>query len=360
MGVRVADFHYDLPPDRIAQHPTPERDQSRLLVLDRGSRRWRHQGFRDLSDWLRPGDLLVLNDSRVMAARLRGRKAGSGGEIEVLLAEAVGVNDWWVMLRPGKRVRAGTVVEFPDRREAGAVVRATVTDKSAEGLYRVRFEQARDIVADLPRLGEVPLPPYITRDAGGPDATDAARYQTVYAGPPGSVAAPTAGLHFTTKFLDGLRRRGIETAWVTLHVGLGTFAPVKTAEVEAHRMHEEVFVLSADTAATVASARREGRRVVAVGTTVLRVLEHLGAVADPPWAAQRGRTRIFIHPPYRFRVVDALVTNFHLPESTLLMLVSAFADPGGTEGRALMLEVYADAVRERYRFFSYGDAMFIH
>ena len=356
--MRTADFHYELPPELIAQTPASERDQSRLLVFQRPAGQVTHRQFRDLPSFLQAGDVLVLNDSRVIPARLRGEKPGTGGQLEVLLTEETAVNDWWVMLRPGKRVRAGT--QFFLRSPAGEVtsIAATVLAKDAAGRCRLRFAGVANVADELDALGEVPLPPYIERN-GAPFSWDRERYQTVFARPPGSVAAPTAGLHFTATRLDELRRAGVDVRFVTLHVGLGTFAPVKAVRLENHVMHEESFELSGATADAIARARHAGGRVVAVGTTTVRVLETVAAENDGSLRATRGRTRIFIRPPFRFRVADALVTNFHLPESTLLMLVSAFATPGETGGRERMLAAYAEAVRERYRFFSYGDAMLI-
>ena len=356
--VRTADFHYELPPELIAQTPAPERDQSRLLVFQRPAGQVTHGQFRDLPSCLRAGDVLVLNDSRVIPARLRGEKPGTGGQLEVLLTQENAVNDWWVMLRPGKRARAGT--RFLLRSPAGKVtsITASVLAKEADGRCRLRFDGVANVAEALDALGEVPLPPYIQR-IGAPSSLDRERYQTVFARPRGSIAAPTAGLHFTVAMLDRLRSVGVDVQFVTLHVGLGTFAPVKAGRVEDHVMHEESFELGAATAAAINRAKRDGRRVVAVGTTTVRVLESVAAANDDTLRATCGRTRIFIHPPFRFRVADALVTNFHLPESTLLMLVSAFATPGETRGRELMLAAYAEAVRERYRFFSYGDAMLI-
>lgn len=370
-----SDFHYDLPPELIAQTPTPWRDGSRLLVLHRAGGRLEHRRFLDFPAYLRRGDLLVLNDSRVIPARLRGFKPHSGGELEVLLVEENAVNDWWAMLRPGKRVRAGTKIEFvrvPEGAGRGARgmgreargtrsagdLDATVVAKNAEGHCRLRFDGPADVRDVLDVFGEVPLPPYIERD-GSPSAEDRERYQTVFARPPGSVAAPTAGLHFTPELLARLTAMGVEVRFVTLHVGLGTFAPVKADRLEDHVMHEESFELSAETAVAVNAAKREGRRVIAVGTTSVRVLESAAAQSSASLDALRGRTRLFLHPPQTFRVVDSLLTNFHLPESTLLMLVSAFAAPGETRGRDLVLAAYAEAVRERYRFFSYGDAMLL-
>ncbi|MBI3877420.1 MAG: tRNA preQ1(34) S-adenosylmethionine ribosyltransferase-isomerase QueA, partial [Verrucomicrobia bacterium] len=318
-----------------------------------------HRQFRDLLDFFYEGDVLVLNDSRVIPARLRGVKPVSGGQIEILLLEENAVNDWWVMLKPGKRVRAGTRIQFSDTRGSPTNVDAVVLEKNFEGHCRVKFSGVSNITETLDLLGETPLPPYITRDAASRGATDRERYQTVFARPPGSVAAPTAGLHFTPQLLDEIRARGVRVCFVTLHVGLGTFAPVKADRLAEHAMHEERFFLGAETAQEINAAKREGRRVIAVGTTSVRVLESVAAQNDGALGETSGRTRIFIHPPFRFRVVDSLVTNFHLPQSTLMMLVSAFAAPGELRGREMTLAAYAEAVRERYRFFSYGDAMFI-
>jgi S-adenosylmethionine:tRNA ribosyltransferase-isomerase len=357
--VRTVDFDYPLPPELIAQQPAPARDQSRLLVLHHASGAVEHRLFRDLPALLRAGDVLVFNDSKVVPARLRGVKAGGGGEIEILLLEENSPNDWWVMLRPGKRVRAGTEIHFPAARAGLDSVSAVVREKNPEGHCRLEFRGVTDLPALLEERGEVPLPPYIERNPGASSVADRERYQTVFARQAGSVAAPTAGLHFTEALLAGLRGRGVETHFVTLHVGLGTFAPVKAETVEEHVMHEERFTLPAATATALNRAREEGRRIIAVGTTSVRVLESVAAQHEGRLVATQGRTRIFIHPPFRFRVVDALLTNFHLPQSTLLMLVSAFASPGETRGRELVLRAYAEAVRERYRFFSYGDAMFM-
>jgi S-adenosylmethionine:tRNA ribosyltransferase-isomerase len=355
--VRTAAFHYDLPPELIAQTPAERRDGSRLLVLRRADGAVAHRAFPDLLEYLRPGDALILNDSRVIPARLRARKPDSGGQVEVLLGEECGRNDWWVMLKPGKRVRPGTRLEFYRPDGSSAPFHATVRAKSDDGLYRLAFAGVPEIQAALDGVGEVPLPPYIARP-DGPRAEDDGRYQTIFARQPGSVAAPTAGLHFTRELLDQARASGVRVGFVTLHVGLGTFAPIKTTEVAAHRMHEEGFELPGETVDLIHATQRGGGRVVAVGTTTVRVLES-AAAAGSPLAAGRGRTGIFIYPPFRFRVVDALLTNFHLPESTLLMLVSAFAAPGEERGRELVLAAYAEAVVRRYRFFSYGDAMLI-
>jgi S-adenosylmethionine:tRNA ribosyltransferase-isomerase len=358
--VLTRDFEFLLPPELIAQHPAAERDQSRLLVLHRDTGRTEHRQFSDLASYFRPGDVLVLNDSRVLPARLRGHKADSGGEIEILLLEENAPSDWWVMLRPGKRVRPGTVLRFQTPDGSATSLQAEVIGKNAEGWCRLRFSGADDLRAELPRLGEMPLPPYIRRTTPAIEKEDRTRYQTVYAREDGSVAAPTAGLHFTPERLEQLRAGGAEIRFVTLHVGPGTFAPVKSEHLEDHPMHEERFHVPAETAEAVTRARAEGRRIVAVGTTSARVLEGVARAHGGQVVAGAGRTRIFLHPPATFAVVSALLTNFHLPGSTLLMLVSAFAAPGQLqEGRDFVLGAYAEAVRERYRFFSYGDAMLL-
>ena len=353
--MQTADFDFQLPSHLIAQSPAPARDASRLSVLHRSSGTITHQPtFRALLRYLHPGDVLVLNDSRVIPARLRARKPESGGEVEILLLNEVARNEWWAMLRPAKRVRVGALLLLA-RSEAGPVI-AEVLEKAPSGYCRLRFTETTDLRNELDTLGEIPLPPYITRAA---TREDHQRYQTVYADRGGSVAAPTAGLHFTTELLEQIAAAGVEVQRLTLHVGPGTFAPVKAHRVEEHVMHEEQFAVSPATAMSINQARASGRRIIAVGTTTVRVLESVAAQHGGQLVPGEGRTRIFIYPPYRFQVVDALLTNFHLPESTLLMLVSAFAAPGGVEGRELMLRTYAEAVREQYRFFSYGDAMLI-
>ncbi|HKQ39993.1 MAG TPA: tRNA preQ1(34) S-adenosylmethionine ribosyltransferase-isomerase QueA [Verrucomicrobiae bacterium] len=328
--MRASDFDYELPEELIAQTPSGRRDQSRMLVLHRATGKIEHMRFSDLPIYMRPGDVMVFNDSKVIPARLRTAIP----EMEMLLVEEVAPNDWWVMMRPAKRARIGTVIALKEN------VCASVIDTNAEGHRRVKFSGVTNILDVLPQIGEIPLPPYIKRRA---QSGDVERYQTVFARHSGSVAAPTAGLHFTPGVLDRLRERGVQIGFVTLHVGLGTFAPVKVENLEEHTMHEERFSVPVETATAVGSAKR----VIAVGTTTVRVLESTLAKAG------EGRTEIFIHAPFEFRVVDALLTNFHLPRSTLLMLVSAFA------GRELVLTAYAAAVGERYRFFSYGDAMLI-
>ncbi len=357
--MKTADFDFILPPELVAQHPTPLRDASRLMVLNRLENRIEHCKFSDLPGFLRAGDLLVLNDSRVLRARLRGRNAATGGRFEMLLLSENATNDWWAMLRPGKRAQLGTRICLNDQTGRATTLHAEVVATNEEGHRRLRFSGTPDISSDLERLGELPLPPYIKREEPNKNPTDAERYQTVYAAHPGSVAAPTAGLHFTPQLIETIRTLGVAIHHVTLHVGLGTFAPVKADSLASHVMHEERFTIRNDTADAINTAKREGRRVIAVGTTSVRVLESAVDQATGQVSPSSGSTRIFIHPPYRFRIVDALLTNFHLPCSTLLMLVSAFAAPGEAHGREMILAAYQEAIRERYRFFSYGDATFI-
>jgi S-adenosylmethionine:tRNA ribosyltransferase-isomerase len=335
--VLTRDFDYELPDEAIAQQPAP-RGESRLLVLD-GAGQERHRRVRDLPELLSPGDLLVVNDTRVLPARLFGRRAGSGGRVELLLVEKLGPVEWEALAKPGRKARPGTVLELAPG------LTAEVVSKGEDGRHRVRF--SAPVEEHLERRGHVPLPPYIKR----PDtAEDRERYQTVYARRPGAIAAPTAGLHFTAELLDELRRRDVEITEVTLHVGIGTFKPVTAALVHEHVMDRERYEVCAAAAAAVARAREQGGRVVAVGTTVVRTLES-AATADGGVRPGSGTTGLFITPGYRFQVVDVLLTNFHLPRSTLLMLVSAFA------GRERVLAAYREAIAAGYRFYSYGDAM---
>ena len=320
------------------------------MVVDRVGQTISHKHFVDLPDYLKSGDVLVVNNSKVIPARLRGRNLKTGGSFEILLVEEVEKNKWWAMMRPGKRARVGTGVQILDKSHNSSHLTATVCAVNDEGQRQLLFFGVPDLQAELDNLGEVPLPPYIERTA--PNTADKLRYQTVYAEPAGSVAAPTAGLHFTDDLLEKMRKRGVKICSVTLHVGLGTFSPIKTERLDEHAMHFERFAIPDETTNAVREAKASGRRVIAVGTTTVRVLE--GAKG-----AESGRTNIFIHPPFQFNSVDSLVTNFHLPRSTLLMLVSAFADPGGTRGRDLILRAYEEAIARRYRFFSYGDAMLI-
>ncbi len=358
-GLRTDDFYFELPEDLIAQHPVEQRDQSRLMVVNRAAGNWEHLRFRDLLDRLAPGTLLVMNDSRVIPARLRAFHPQTGGQFEILLLEETAINEWWAMMRPGKRAVPGRTVRLKQADASGPAIDATVLGVNAEGHRHLRFTGVPDVKDVLELLGEIPLPPYIRRPEGPSRAEDKSRYQTVYAQNPGSVAAPTAGLHFTPALLTDLRGRGVETATVTLHVGAGTFAPVKAENIEGHVMHSERFCVSRDAAQQIGKALHDRRPVVAVGTTSVRVLESAEEDANGGIASGWGRTNIFIYPPCRFKRVSGLITNFHLPSSTLLMLVSAFASPGDTRGRELILAAYRDAIRERYRFFSYGDAMFL-
>ncbi len=340
--MRTSDFDYHLPEELVAQEPGP-RGASRMLVLERATGVVDHRAVRELPELLREGDLLVVNDTRVMAARVAARRR-TGRRFELLMLEPDFSGDrWQALVRPSSRVRAGERLLLPDGGEAVPL------EALGEGRWRLELRPALD-PERLDRIGSVPLPPYIRRE---PTEDDRERYQTVYAARPGAVAAPTAGLHFTPAVLDALRGRGVETARLTLHVGIGTFRPVSAELVSDHVMHAERYEIAAETAAAVAAARRDGRRVVAVGTTSVRALEGSAAASGgdvvPGWAS----TDLFITPGFRFKVVDALLTNFHLPRSTLLMLVSAFA------GREPVLAAYREAVAQRYRFFSYGDAMLI-
>ena len=356
--VRTADFHYHLPPDLIAQQPAAKRDASRLLVLHRTTGQLEKKAFPALLDYFRPGDVLVLNDSKVIPARLHGVNAKTGGKFEVLLLEETATNDWWAMLRPGKRAPVDAQIRLLNLHGQPTGIISTVTEVNADGHRRLRFSGTQNIFPELDTLGELPLPPYIERH--GELTADRQRYQTVFAGQPGSVAAPTAGLHFTPEILEKIRSLGVQVCFVTLHVGAGTFLPVKAENIADHRMHAERFELGETTVQAVNQAKQSGRRVFATGTTVTRTLESVARQNAGKLNVYKGKTDIFLFPPAAFRIVDALLTNFHLPESTLLMLVSAFAAPGEKDrGRELILSAYAEAIRERYRFFSYGDAMLI-
>jgi len=354
--MRTGDFDFVLPPGLIAQHPAPRRDGSRLLVLHRVNGQIEHQKFPDIRKYFRPGDVLVLNNSRVIPARLRATKARSGGRSEILLLEENALNDWWAMLRPARRIRIGTSLLLCDVNGRATGIRAAVVETNEEGHRRLQFSGTPDIRRELVHLGEVPLPPYITRPNVNADKE---RYQTVFAETDGSVAAPTAGLHFTPELLEQIRADGVKVCFVTLHVGPGTFLPVKTQSLEAHRMHEERFELDEETVHAVNAAKTGGHRIIAVGTTTVRVLESIAVQNGGKLVKNAGKTGIFIYPPFQFQIMDGLLTNFHLPRSTLLMLVSAFAAPGEMRGREMILSAYAEAIRERYRFFSYGDAMLV-
>jgi S-adenosylmethionine:tRNA ribosyltransferase-isomerase len=356
--VRTADFDFDLPPQLIAQHPTRERDGSRLLVMHRDSHKLEHRLFPDLLEYLTPDDLVIMNNSRVFPARLRGANVKTGGRFEMLLLEEVGLNEWWAMLRPGKRARIGTRIVIQTPVGIRTDIEVTVVGQNAEGHRRVQFRGVENILTMTDEIGEIPLPPYITRPEQADLSEDRDRYQTVFASTPGSVAAPTAGLHFTPGLIERLQTRKVPICFVTLHVGLGTFAPVKSVELSGHTMHEERYEVSYETAEAVRRTKARGGRIFSVGTTTLRVLESVAKDRGEVISGS-GRTSIFIYPPYSFKVVDALLTNFHLPRSTLLMLVSAFASPAGRNGREEILRAYAEAINHHYRFFSYGDAMLI-
>jgi S-adenosylmethionine:tRNA ribosyltransferase-isomerase len=338
--LKRTDFHYDLPTELIAQQPLAERSASRLLVVDASTRRFVDRHFTDLPEYLRAGDLLVFNDTRVLQARLYGRKE-TGGAAEILIERVLGRHDALAQIGVSKKPRDGSLIELGD----GTHVR--VLKREGE-FYTLRFESAEPVEKLLARLGRMPLPPYIARDA---EAADEERYQTVYARAPGAVAAPTAGLHFDAPLLERLRAAGVDFGYVTLHVGAGTFQPLRSERVEDHVMHREWLNVGAELVEKIRRTRAAGGRVIAVGTTVVRALE--AARRDGALQPFAGETQIFIFPGYRISSVDALITNFHLPESTLLMLVSSFA------GRDLILDAYRHAVAQRYRFFSYGDAMLI-
>jgi S-adenosylmethionine:tRNA ribosyltransferase-isomerase len=355
-GLRVSDFDFELPEELIAQQPPAERGKSRMLVVDRHSGVLTDSSFASFPSLLQAGDLLVLNDSRVIPARLYARRATSHGKqeatglIEVMLTSPDAAGNWSALVRPGRKVRVSDLLKFASA-DGEVLLQAEVIEHGEFGERLLRFAPVADFFGVLERIGHMPLPPYIHREDAN---TDRERYQTVFATERGSVAAPTAGLHFTPAVLDALTARGVETAKVTLHVGLGTFAPLRVERVDQIHLHRERYTLPAETAAALNRAQTEGRRVVAVGTTAVRTLEHCSQIANgAPLVAHSGETSIFLSPGYRFRVVGALLTNFHLPQSSLLMLVSAFA------GRENVLAAYRHAVAERYRFFSYGDCMFL-
>ena len=338
--MKLSDFMYDLPEERIAQTPMEPRDHSRLMVLHRSTGAIEHRRFDDIIEYLNPGDCLVINETRVIPARLFGERP-SGGACEVLLLKQLGPKRWDTLVRPGKKLKPGAEVIFGDGR-----LRCRVLETTDVGGRIVEFECQGSFEAALDALGEMPLPPYIHEKLKDRD-----RYQTVYARQDGSAAAPTAGLHFTPQLLDRIRAKGVEIVPVLLHVGLGTFRPVKTENIEEHEMHSEYFEVSPEAAAKVNAAKDRGGRVIAVGTTSVRTLE--SAARDGRLIAASGETNIFIRPGYHWQLVDALITNFHLPGSTLIMLVSALYD------RERILDAYEIAVKEQYRFFSFGDAMFI-
>ncbi len=339
----VKDFYYELPEELIAQDPLEDRSSSRLMLLDKKTGEIEHKVFRDIVDYLNPGDCLVINNTKVIPARLYGVKEGTEAKIEILLLKRKENDVWETLVKPGKKCKVGTWISFGD-----GILRGEVIDIVEEGNRLIQFHYEGIFEEILDRLGQMPLPPYITHQL-----QDKNRYQTVYAKYDGSAAAPTAGLHFTPELLQQVRDKGVQIAEVTLHVGLGTFRPVKETDVLMHHMHSEFYRIEQEEADKINAAKESGHRVIAVGTTSTRTME---AAADESGrlSACSGWTEIFIYPGYRFKVIDALITNFHLPESTLVMLVSALA------GREHVLSAYETAVQEKYRFFSFGDAMFIH
>lgn len=340
--MKKSDFYYELPEELIAQEPLEKRDHSRLMVLDKHSGEIEHHIFYEIENMLNPGDALILNDTRVLPARLYGVKEGTGGAIEFLLLNKHSLDTWEVILRPGRRAKPGARFIF-----GNGELKAEILEVINDGNRLVKFEYDGLFENVLDKLGEMPLPPYITKKL-----EDKERYQTVYAKHTGSAAAPTAGLHFTPELLERIKARGVNIGYVTLHVGLGTFRPVKAETITDHKMHSEYYVLPAETAELINNTKAAGKRVIAVGTTATRTLETAGMNGLPLKAAS-GWTDIFIYPGKELKVIDALITNFHLPESTLIMLVSAMA------GREHVLNAYKKAVEEKYRFFSFGDAMFI-
>lgn len=348
--MKITDFDYNLPEELIAQKPADKRDSSRLLVVHRDSGKIEHKHFYDIINYLNPGDLMVLNNSKVLPARLFGEKEGTGAKVEFLLIKRIEGDRWETMVRPGRRLKPGDSVMFCQ----SPLLRADIVDYGADGTRIVEFEYEGIFMERLEEVGSMPLPPYIERSS---EEDDKDRYQTVYCKDEGSVAAPTAGLHFTEELLAKAQEKGVELAYVTLHVGIGTFRPVKVERVEDHSMHFEEYHISEESARAINRAKTEGRRIISVGTTSTRTVESAAYYDEERGCMQvkagSGSTGIFIYPGYEFKIIDSLITNFHLPKSTLLMLISALYD------REKILDVYEEAIRERYRFFSYGDAMFI-
>ena len=342
--MNTADFDFHLPEELIAQTPLEKRDASKLLIVNRKTGEFQDRHFHSIIDMLEAGDALVMNDTRVLPARLYGQKEETGGHVELLLLKNTSGDEWEVLAKPAKRLKVGTRVSFGDGR-----LSAVVTEELTHGGRIVRFEYQGIFLEVLESLGEMPLPPYIHEKLD-----DRERYQTVYAKESGSAAAPTAGLHFTKELLAEIQAKGVHLVYLTLHVGLGTFRPVSVDNLDEHEMHSEFYQLSEEAAATLRSVKENGGRIIAVGTTSIRTLETIGSKFDGQIQADSGWTNIFIKPGYDWKVVDAFSTNFHLPKSTLVMLVSAFA------GRELVLDAYHHAIQEHYRFFSFGDAMFIY
>lgn len=344
MSLTLEDFDYDLPHELIAQTPIKKRDSSRLLELDRQTGEMQDKHFYDIIDQLNPGDAVVMNNSRVIPARLYGVKPETGGHAEVLLLHNTEGDEWETLMKPAKRAKVGTVISFGDGK-----LTATVTAEKEDGIRMIEFHYDGIFMEILESLGETPLPPYIKEKLDDPD-----RYQTVYAKENGSAAAPTAGLHWTKELLQKVQDKGIKLVYLTLHVGLGTFRPVEEDNIDDHKMHSEFYRLDEDAAKTLNEVRQNGGRIIATGTTSIRTLETIGSKFDGEIKPDSGWTDIFIKPGYQWKVVDAFITNFHLPKSTLVMLVAAFT------GRDMILKAYQHAIDEKYRFFSFGDAMFIH
>ena len=339
--MKTDDFDYFLPKELIAQTPLKKRSASKMLVLDKNTGDFQDKMFTDLIDYVNPGDVIVLNDTKVIPARIIGQKTDTGAVIEVLMLKDLGNDEWECLTKPAKRIKKGTVVKFSNELSCECVF------VGEDGIRRYRFIYDGIFFEILDRLGQMPLPPYITEKL-----EEKERYQTVYAKNPGSAAAPTAGLHFTKEYLNKIKEKGINIAYVTLHVGLGTFRPVVVEDVTKHEMHSEYYILSKEVADLLNETKRNGKKIIAIGTTTTRVLETV-AKEDGSFCESSGNTKIFIYPGYKFKAIDALLTNFHLPKSTLIMLVSALA------GRKNVLNAYKHAVKEKYRFFSFGDCMFI-
>ncbi len=341
--MQVDEFDYQLPEELIAQKPVDKRDESRLMLLNHRTGSLKHEYFKNILDYLNPGDLIVRNNSKVIPARLYGKKVPTGTEIEVLLLNEIKKDIWQVLVKPGRRVKKDTVISF-----AEGLLKAKSVDYTDFGGRIMEFNYQGEFASILDQIGQMPLPPYITRELKEPD-----RYQTVYAQKKGSAAAPTAGLHFTPELLKSLKEKGIQIADITLHVGLGTFRPVKVNNVEEHDMHAEYYEISSETVSRIKKTKKAGKRIIAIGTTVTRTLE--GVVTEKGQLEEsKGWTDIFIYPGYEFKVIDGIITNFHLPKSTLIMLVSAFA------GKKKVMKAYKTAVEKKYRFYSFGDAMFIY
>lgn len=338
--MKLEDFNYDLPKELIAQEPAEPRDSCRLLMLDKNTGDWEHHHFRDILDEIQEGDIFVFNNTRVIPARIYGKKRETGGKVEMLLLTPKGNDTWEVLVNPGKKALPGTEIVFSDD------CYCKVLDKTEFGGRIVEFHYTGDFDSLLDRIGEMPTPPYIHKKLDNKD-----EYQTVYAKYNGSAAAPTAGLHFTPELMEEMKKKGAELLFVTLHVGIGTFRPVSEENIEDHEMHKEWYTVSEETAEKINRAKQEGRRIIAVGTTSVRTLESAGQ--DGTLKSGSGWTQLYIYPGYKWHLVDAIVTNFHLPESTLIMMMASFA------GREHVLRAYEEAVREKYRFFSFGDAMFI-